>query len=217
MSETMIETLRKKRATTAIRSMAMSETNEQQLHNKAEAAREQLGNTNGINEDKELIAQLAHHYYQMKASYSGKRVQTRVVESAKRQQFWGKVQVCCKTAGVTPERYMKAQFSFFHIAFGTTPKLSQLATEAAVERAQSFEGKTSGKVVGNAIDAGVSLGSIFARCEKQVRDICRVQSVTREEYYRIFVIPGLISMPHEFLNADPVYREVASESRRSIR
>ncbi len=217
MSETMIETLRRKRATTAIRSMAMSEINEQHLHNKAKAAREQLGNTNGINEDTELTAQLAHHYYHMKASYSGKRVQTRVVDSARRQQFWGKVQTCCKTADVTPERYMKAQFSFFHIAFGTTPKLNQLATEAAIERAQSFEGKTSGKVVGNAIESGVSLGSLFARCEQQVRDICRAQSVTREEYYRIFVIPGLISMPHEFLSADPVYQEVANESRRPVR
>lgn len=209
MSESMMELLRKKRATSNSRSIAMSESSDIQLHNKAEAAKEQLGNTSGIEEQTAYIAQLSHHYYDMQAKYSNKRVVTRPKESKKRTQFWSRVQEACKVSEVSPERYMKAQFDYFHVAFGTTPKMANLATDAAIERAKAYDGKTSGKIVGNAIEAGVSLGSVFARCEKQVRDIMRAQRVTREEYYQRFVLTRLIAMPQEFLNADPVYRKVA--------
>lgn len=209
MSESMMELLRRKRATSTSRSIAMSEASDIQLHNKAEAAKEQLGNTTGISEQTTYIAQLSHHYYEMQAKYVNKRVVTRPKESKKRTQFWSRVQEACKASGVSPERYMKAQFEYFHIAFGTTPKMCNLSTDAAVERARAYEGKTTGKIVGNAIEAGVSLGSVFARCEKQVRDIMRAQKVTREEYYQRFVLTHLIAMPLEFLQADPVYRKVA--------
>jgi hypothetical protein len=212
MEETMMEALRRRRGIAAVRSMSASEANEEQLHNKAEAVKEQLGNTNGINADKEYINQLSHHYYAMLARYRGSRINTKVVDSLRRQQLWGRVQTCCKQAEVSPERYMKAQFNYFHTAFGTAPKLSQLATEAAVERASAFEGKTEGKVVASAQDAKVNLGAVFSRCEQQVRDICRAQKVTREEYYQRFVLTNLISMPIEFLKADPVYRRVADGS-----
>ncbi len=210
MAETMMETLRRRRVTTAARSMAMSESNEQQLHNKAEAAKEQLGNLTGIDEDANYVAQLSHHYYEMKARYHNKRVTTTVVQSAKRDKFWTRVQVCCKTAEVTPERYMKAQFTYFHTAFGTTPKITQLATEAAVDRAQAFEGKTTGKVVGNAIEVKADLGALFGRCEKQIREVCRKQKMDRATYYRTFVLTGLLPMAKEFLRRDPVYQEVAN-------
>lgn len=212
MSETMMEALRKKRATTAARSIAMSQINEQQIHNKAEAAKEVLGNTTGITENAAYVAQLSHHFYEMQARYKGKRVCTTVVESEKRKTFWTKVQSCCKTAGVSPERYMKAQFAFFHTAFGTTPKMHQLATAAAIDRAKAFEGNTAGKVVSNAIEATTDLGALFGRCEQQIREVCRKQGMDRATYYKTFVVTGLLPMAREFLARDPVYQEVLNAS-----
>jgi hypothetical protein len=193
--------------------MIMSEAAERQLQAKAEAVKEHLGNTGGVKPEIQLVEQLAFYYYHMRAQYARKRVTTKATESLRRQEFWGRVSVCCKAAGVSPERYMKAQFSYFHTAFGTTPKLSQLATKAATERAKLYGGKTSGNVVSNAIETKVELGAIFARCEQQIRDICRHQKISREEYYRKFVLSGLVNMPKEFLNADPTYQQVTNELR----
>lgn len=211
MAETIVELLRRKRAQMAVRSITASERNESYIHNKATTAKEILGNTGVLDVDAHFTRQLAHHYYDMRARYRGKVALTRPKTSVKSVAFWAKIQTACKQAGVTPERYMKAQFDFFHVAFGTVPKLSQLGTEAAIVRASEFEGKTTGKVVGNAIEAKVDLGAIFQRCEKQIRDICRAQKMTRKEYYQHFVLTKLISMPTQFLAADPTYREVVNE------
>lgn len=217
MPETMMEMMRRRRATSAHRSLSASDAYDQQISNKAAAAKEQLGHTNGLNEDTVYIAQLSHHYYTMQAAYTGRHVKTVVVHSDKRNKFWGRVQEACKKADVSPERYMKAQFQFFHHAFGTTPKLCNLSTDSAVDRAVAFEGKTTGKTVGNAIEAKLDLGSLFSRCDQQVRDVCNNRKMTREEYYKTFVITGLIPMPKKFLEADPVYRRVADARSRSVR
>jgi len=208
MQQSLTETIQRNRVKTAIRSLAASEHNDQQISHKTSAVKEILGNTTGISVDKHCVAQLSHQYYDMKARYSGKRVVTTVVESAKRDAFWLRVQQRCQAAGVPPERFMKAQFDYFHAAFGTIPKLNQLITEAATTRAQAFAGKTAGHVVSNAIEAPVSMGALFARCEQQVRDVCRAQKMTREEYYAAFVVTKIIAMPQQFLDADPVYKKV---------
>lgn len=212
MPDSMVELFHRRRAQAAARSITASENNEQYLHNKAETTRELIGNTGEIDEDAHYTRQLAFHYYEMKARYYGKSTVTRVTHSKKSENFWKRVQLACKTSGVTPERYMKAQFDFFNVAFGTVPKINQLITEAAIERAREFAGKTEGRVVSNAIEAKVDLGAVFKRCEQQIRDICRAQKLTRKEYYQHFVLTKLISMPKQFLDADPVYQEVIRES-----
>jgi len=210
MNETMMEVLHKRRLIKVANSIRMIESNEQQLQNKAEAAKEQLGNLTGIDEDAAYIAQLSHQYYIMKACYQGKSLYTKVVDSEKRRMLWSRVQACCKKADVSPEHFMKAQFDYFHRAFGTTPKLSHLATPNAVYRALAFEGKTIGKVVGNAIEFKLDLGALFSHCEKQIRDVCRAQGIDRAAYYKIFVVTGLMPMDTHFLSKDPVYQEVAN-------
>lgn len=212
MPESMLEMMRKKRLANAIRSVSVSESNEQLIHNKSNAVKEKLGHTCKLDEEKLYIQQLSYHFYSMQASYSGKPLRAVTKESKKRQDYWGRVQDACKKSGVPPDRYIKAQFQFFHHAFGTTPKLCNLATEAAIDRARSYEGKTEGSVVSSAIEATVDLGSLFSRCDKQVRDVCRNRNITREDYYRTFVVTKLIPMPQQFLNADPVYRGILDEA-----
>lgn len=212
MQETMMETIRRKRAVSVCRSLTATENNENYIHNKAEATKEKLLHTNGFTEENAYIQQLSYYYYSMLASYKGQTIKTKIVDSESRRKFWGKVQQCCKEAGVTPERYIKAQFSYFHNVFGTAPKLNQLITEAAVARAVDFDGNTAGRVVGS-IPVHRDEGSIFRHCENQIREVCRAQSLSREEYYKKFVLTKLIPMSKEFLNLDPIYLKVLNESR----
>ena len=115
MSETIIDLIRKHRLTHLNKSITASEQNEQQLHNKTIIVKEQLNTLNGMSNDIECLNLLAYHYYHMKANYYGKSVQTKVKQSKKRDEFWGRVRDCCIRANVSPEHYIKAQFEYFHI------------------------------------------------------------------------------------------------------
>ncbi len=212
MIETMMEALRRKRALTTVRSMAVSESKEQQVHNKAEAVKEQLKNAKGcIDEDASYILQLSHHYYYLKASYYGNTLNTRVVESARRKKIWTRVQACCKMADVTPQRYMKAQFSYFSKQFGRIPHHRDLATPKAIYRAQNFEGETAGRIVG-VVEYKVDLREICQQSEDMLQNICKAQKLDRADCYRFLISTGMTSRLHkEFRKMDPVYQEVLKE------
>lgn len=211
MTKSMVDVLRQKRLNSARRSVSAGEARENVIHNKATIAKDLIGSNNGINEDTQLESRLSYLYYSMKAKYDNKSLHSLVVQSDKSKAFWQRVSVACKQSEVDPDRYMKAQFAYFHKTFGTTPDLSQLATDAAIQRARDFTGQTEGNVVGNNIPANVSLGAVFARCEKQLREMCRAQQCNREEFYRRFVCTGVFTFPEEFLKRDPTYLEVAHE------
>ena len=213
MSKSMVDYLRKRRITKVTRSIAMSEANENGIRNKAEVARNLLGSNSGIDSDTQLASRLSYLYYYMKAKYVNNALFSKVTHSEKRDEFWARVVEACKKADVSPEKYMKAQFSYFHKTFGTVPNVNQLATSGAVTRAQEFAGKVDGFIVGNNVPIEDNLGAVFSRCERQLRDMCKAQSVDRAEFYRRFVCSGVITFPVEFLNADPVYEEVVNEPR----
>lgn len=211
MTKSMVEVLRRKRLNSVRRSVSSSEARENIIHNKASITKDLIGANNGINEDVQIESRLSYLYYSMKSKYDNRSLHSLVVQTDKSKAYWERVGVACKQSEVDPDRYMKAQFSYFHKTFGTTPELSQLATEAAIQRARDFTGQTKGNVVGNNVPANVSLGAVFARCEKQLREMCRAQSCNREEFYRRFVCTGVFTFPEEFLKRDPTYLEVASE------
>jgi len=211
MAKSMVDVLRQKRLNSARRSVNASELRENAVHNKANITKDLIGANNGIDEDTQLESRLSYLYYSMKSKYDNKSLQSLVVHSDKSKAFWQRVAAVCKQSEVDPDRFMKAQFSYFHKTFGTTPDLPQLTTEAAIQRARDFTGQTKGNVVGNNIPADVSLGAVFARCEKQLREMCRAQKCNREEFYRRFVCTGVFTFPNEFLMRDPTYLEVADE------
>ena len=186
----------------------MSEANEGRLHDKLEVALECIGNNTGIDADKSYVKQLSYHYYVMKARFYGLQLYSSITESARRDAVWRRIQEAHTKSGVTPERYMKAQFEYFQDMFGTVPKLSHLATDKAIERAQKFKGKTTGKVVSNAILYKPDLGAVFGRCEKQMREICKERELSRVDAYKFLIRVGMLSMlDSKFLALDPDYKK----------
>ncbi len=125
--------------------------------------------------------------------------------------YWARVYEASKTAKLTPRQYLQAQFEWFHEAFRKVPDVKQLATEAALERAAGFSGNTR-RIIASSVETKVPMSDVFKRCDKQVRDMCRAQKITREEFYREFVVTGIVPLPLSFLTADPVYRRVCDAS-----
>ncbi len=123
--------------------------------------------------------------------------------------YWTRVYQASQKAKLTPRQYLHAQFEWFHNAFRKVPEVKQLATQAALERASEYSGSNK-RIVASSIEVTVPLSAVFKRCDKQVRDICRAQQITREEFYRDFVLTGVMAMPLSFLTADPVYGRVIS-------
>jgi hypothetical protein len=122
--------------------------------------------------------------------------------------LWRRVAACWKTSGVDPETYVRAQFTYFHNAFRKAPTAQQLATDAAVVRAASV---VVTKVTTNNIPATIDTADLFRCCEKQMSDVMRAQKMTREEVYRKLVMPGFLSFPEKYLNADPVWKQLQSK------
>jgi hypothetical protein len=123
--------------------------------------------------------------------------------------FWFRVVEACQKADLPPKDYLQAQFSYFHTTFGTAPTLPQLITENALERAKSVV-KLKTKIVASSIASNITLPEVFKECDKQVRNICRAQKMTREEFYSKLVLTGEYPLPVSFLKADPVYNKVAN-------
>jgi len=206
MHENIIEHLKKKKLTSVKRSIASSDANEQYLHAKAQIVKNKLNKAIQEPAEDVLITLLANYYYVSKANYTSSNVHTRVDMSARRKAFWVRVASCCKKSGVTPEVFIKAQFAFFHKAFGTIPKLPNLATEAAVDRARAFVGNTL-LIKGSTKQANLDLSALFSRTDLQIRSICKAQGMSRLDFYKNLVITGELCLPKEYLSADPVYKK----------
>lgn len=117
--------------------------------------------------------------------------------------MWKRVSKACKSSGVDSEVYIRAQFTYFDRVFRRAPTVVQLTTDAAVLRAQS---EVPLRVITNNIDAKIGIADIFKRCEKQMQDVMRAQSMTREEVYSKLVKSGLLIFPKEFINNDPAWK-----------
>ncbi len=215
MPKDILETIYEHKLQRTQRSIRGSEAFETTVHNNTQQIKQQLG---GEEENTDLdvrtvsAQQMAALYHQMVAEYRGKPCFTDFSKINKRAiSFWTRVVAACKAADMTPNEYLRAQFVWFHKAFGKVPEPIQLTTEAATERARQFTGTRQKRVVASSKDANVDIADVFRWCEKQVRDICRAQGMTREQFYKELVLTGEISLPLSFLEADPVYRRVANE------
>lgn len=161
----------------------------------------------------EAEAHMAGLYYKMRDHYfRSYGVKFPTTFNNKSIALWHRVVDACKTADVTPEDYMRAQFEWFHRVFGRPPKVYQLATDAAILRVPQAT-KTSGNVVGNDIQHKIGTAEMFKQCDRQLAAVCRAQCMTREEVYSKLVFTGLIPFPKAFLDADPVYKKVCDARR----
>ncbi len=121
--------------------------------------------------------------------------------------LWKRVVKAWKAANVDKDTFIRAQFTWFHDKFRRHPEPVQLTTDEAVLRAASVAPQ---QVRTNNIEAEISVGDLFKRCEKQMNDLMRAQKMSREEVYRKLVCSGLVIFPEKFLNADPTWRKVKS-------
>jgi hypothetical protein len=212
MPKDIVETIYEQKLQRTQRSVRGSEAFEKTVHNNTQLVKRQLdGGEESTDLDVRTVTaqQMAALYYGMVAEYNHKSCFTDFSKINKKAiAFWARVVDACKETSMTPNEYMKAQFVWFHKTFKTTPTPIQLSTKAAIERAREFTGTRQKRVVASAKDANVEIADVFRRCEKQVRDMCRAQKMTREQFYAELVLTGEFSLPLSFLEADPVYRRV---------
>lgn len=153
---------------------------------------------------------LRKHYYDMLSTYRGGSFAFSKALTKRGAALWMRVLVAQQASGVPAEQFIRAQFVWFHKAFGKEPAVTQLATEAATNRAVEVGGTAKRNVVSNNKPAAVSLAEVFRESERLVQDIMRAQKcVSREAFYRDFVLTGVFCLPEKFLQADPAWRKVA--------
>lgn len=210
MSDHIVELLRKRKLRALKQSQAMAEARENHVSGKAQHVKTMMGGAAPEDTMSAAAVNLKALYYEMMKAYTGKFPPFTKTISQRSVSLWERVAVAREKSGVEAERFMKAQFVWFDKSFGTTPKKHQLATEAAIERAQEYGGSTKGRVYGNSRPAQVNKAESFKQSEKLLQKMMRAQKCTREEFYRDFVLTGVYVFPQEFLKADPVYRKVAN-------
>lgn len=214
----LLEYLRNRRLASLKGSRAASDRYNSEIQDHADRVKHQItGEALPDSFDAAPAQYVATLFYRMKDEYSKTKSFARLSpkQFSRSKSYWSRVVTRVMEADVLPETYIRAQFSWFHDAFGTTPELKHLATDAAVERASLFSGNTARAVVGNNIKHSLSMATMFRHCEQQVRKMCRAQKVTREEFYIRFVLTGNMTFPKAFLQADPVYKRVTKEYERS--
>lgn len=211
MAVDILEAIKQQRLKAIRSSVAFSETRERIVHAQAESVKvllsQDLQSPQEIN-PADLAASL---YYKMVDEYHVRSSYKQVTTPTKRSiQLWTRVVKCADEVGLPIESYLRAQFAYFHRAFGRVPELSQLATAKAKDRAKLFvEGPK--KIIGNDIRMDRNVAQLLRDAEEQMRQLCRQHNLSREDVYRKFVLTGLFFFPKEYLNADPVYKKVASE------
>ncbi len=200
--------LREQRLVALNRSFGQSERHAKEVHQRAERAVSIVTGTNphaGKQHYEEL--QMRDIYNRELENYTRQRVFTPDM-SPKALALWSRVVKAWKLTGVDMETFIKAQFTYFHNVFRTSPTAVQLSTDGAVIRAASVKPE---KVMTNDLPANVDLAELFKRCERQMNEIMRAQKLTREEVYRKLVVNRLVAFPSQYLNADPVWRKVRDE------
>lgn len=174
-------------------------------------------------ESRHKAAALAENYYASRSEYYSEdkgngrtpsyRHRKTLSEKGHEQQdnLWlDTVLPRCIEAGVTPERFIKAQFDYFSKEFGRAAETGDLGTPDAARRAKEYKGTTKGTVAG-VIKIKSDLSARFEWAEKFIQSACKAHGIGRADYYRMFVLTGLVPVHPEFLRADPVYQQVLKE------
>jgi len=209
-----LEVLRARRLRSIKASIAFNEKRDAMVSEKAKVVKETLSTLDGSEpKDVEEVRMAALYYRMVDEYYANPAIRMPHTMTSKGLSLWRRVVISCAEAGVDQEAYMRAQFDYFHKCFGRPPKIYQLATDKAQERAIAYvaANKVTKRVVGNDIRHKADVASVMRSAEKQMLTICRAQDMTREEVYRNLVIPGFITFPKVYLDADPIYKKVIDE------
>lgn len=203
-----VSVVREQRLSALKRSISASEMHEKRVSNTATRVQIMLSDgTAGVDAAcleeylmRDTYARVLEEYTRKpQPAYSGQEFTPRGLS------LWRRVVAAWKSTGVDRDTFVRAQFTWFHDKFRKSPTPVQLTTNEAVLRAASVAPQ---KVRTNNIEAEISTGDLFKRCEKQMADLMRAQKLSREEVYLRLVIPGLAMFPEKFLNADPTWRKV---------
>lgn len=138
------------------------------------------------------------------------RVQVPAAMNNRSKALWKRVVSVQSRSSVSPEQFIKAQFAYFDKHFGCAPKVYQLTTEAAIERADNF-GDTKTSAVSGGVEYKLDKAEKFRLADKTLLKVQRAQGLSREEVYRNLVIPGHLFISPEFLKIDPTYSKVLKE------
>jgi len=166
-------------------------------------------------EDCSAESEMRTLYNSLKKNYLRKDVNkfafgTEMSRSSKAQ--WGRVVKAQQESNKDPETYLKAQFAYFDRCFRTYPKIQQLATDQAIERANVFEVElTKGSPVASALEYKTDKATEFKLADRMVTSVMRAQGLSREEVYRKLVLPGHLYISPDYLKNDPVYSKVVKD------
>lgn len=205
MGVDILSVLRNQKLSHIKRSIAATEGRERKVANAATATSAML-NGNMLGDGKHLEEyKLRDCYVRALEAYNRKSIASYSWQpfNPRGLALWKRVSKAWRTSGVSPETFIQAQFTYFHDHFRRAPETKDLTTEAAVVRAASVAPRN---VVTNDIQADINTAELFRCCEKQMTDLMRAQKMTREEVYKKLVLPGLMSFPQKYLNADPVWK-----------
>lgn len=197
-----LEAIKKHQLRSIKRGIVSSEIQENVTRANAEHVKVVLnGEADDIDETK-----MAGIYGRLRSQYDGKPHMGKPL-SKRAKSFWQRVIAKQKESGVSAEKFMTAQFDWFHKNFGKIPDVYQLTTDAAVTRAKEYAGSENKKIVSTAREANVNFADLMKQADKMMRDICKAQGMTRLEVYTKLVIPGHFTFPKQYLDSDPVYKQ----------
>lgn len=207
-----LEVIRKQQLRSAKASISFGESQDRIVSSRAAEVKECLREVKTGQPVALSETRMASMYYRMLDEYErSPRVRMASQTNKRGLALWKRVVKACNSSGVDPETYLKSQFAYFRKHFGTYPKVYQLATEQAIERAVAFSGDSSKRVIATSKPNRTDIASVMRTAENQMQAICRAQKISREEVYRNLVIPGIITFPSVYLKSDPVYQKVKSE------
>lgn len=210
---TILDEIRKRKLASLSSSINYSEHYEKAVSRKAAFVKTRLADPEHEVDEHTLYG----IYLGMLGDYSGGRRRNLPTLLNKRgEAVWKRALARFQEAGVDAHVFMKAQFVFFSKAFGMAPEPKHFTTEKAVERAQAFDPATfQSRVVASALVHKSEVADVLQWADKQLREICRVQKMTRAEVYEKLIIPGIYTLPEVFLKADPEYRKALDSSKSS--
>lgn len=206
MTVELLEKIHKYRLNKLNASLRYKEHLEDAVSRKANYAKKVLADPTGEVNEHSLYSM----YQTMMSEYfGGTRKNLPTVLNKRGEAVWKRALARCEESGVEPRLFMKAQFVFFSKVFGMPPEPKHFTTEKAVDRAKAFDPtQHKSKVVASSLVHKSELTDVFQWADKQLRDICRAQNMSRAEVYEKLIIPGVYVLPKAFLDADPEYKAV---------
>lgn len=164
----------------------------------------------GINEES-----LYDIYTQCLKDYHGKRFRIPTKLTNVGRATWRRALERYEEAGVPALDFVRAQFAFFSKHFGKAPDPKYFTTDKAVDRAKEYAG--TGRISSSAQVHTSEFSDLMQWADKQVRDMCKAQGLSREDFYREFVVTGMVSLPQAYLEADPVYCSIIHSDEHGVR